>query len=841
MNSPDLPIIVCPGCHYGFRDSGGPGHEFVCPRAECQHRWEAIGETIRAVQETGRRRGIAELTVVAGGTPLRVTLQSGETVIGRDDGCGMLLDNLMVSRRNARVIVDDDDASIEDLSSSCGTAVNGVFIEKRERLSPGDSIVIAGTTLRFDVRYEATPAAKPIADLKQVINRGANTSVKFRGEEAIVIPLEYGRLTFGRGADRDVIVSGPLVSARHAVLDRTGDGHFLSDAQSATGTYVNGKPVIRSKLVSGDRIQIGPCLFRYEVNRLVSTLQATAIAVEAFELSKTAGDGTLLDQLTFALQPGEFVGLIGPSGVGKTTLLDALNGLRPATSGDVYLNDDPLYEEYSRLRHHIGYVPQDDIIHRELTVGQALDYAARLRLPADTDSEERNRVVGETLEALDLLHRRDVKVGLLSGGQRKRVSVGVELLSSPGVLFLDEPTSGLDPGTESKLMNMFRRLADQGRTVVCTTHVMENIDLFHKIVVLAPGGKLAWFGSPQLSKDFFGITRFCDLYDRIDEMTPDQWQAKYRKSLAYREYIHPVVKKHKSVGRRKPRRLKPAPGISILGQWMTLTGRFVRLQLADRTTFAVTLAQPLVITLLICVVCRDLNVINFLLVISALWFGCSGAAQQIVKERPVFRRERMVNLRLDTYLMSKFVPLMLLTAFQAAVMLAVICVLEDVEGSLVSFFGAFVLASWNGVAIGLLISMVASNGDKAMSVVPLSLIPQIILAGVLVPLPEMNTPTQLASMLTAARWGNQACEATVFDGRTIEPALLTQDNLRPVWNLYSREDLDSDEGRTAFLNKEAGHVVDRNSLATLSCTILSAFIAILLGVTCWRLKGQDTL
>ncbi len=274
---------------------------------------------------------------------------------------------------------------------------------------------------------------------------------------------------------------------------------------------------------------------------------------------------------------------------------------------------------------------------------------------------------------------------------------------------------------------------------------------------------------------------------------------------------------------------------------MTLTSRFVRLQVADLTTLAVTLAQPLVITLLICVVCKDLNVINFLLVISALWFGCSGAAQQIVKERPVFRRERMVNLRLDTYLMSKFVPLMLLTAFQAVVMMAVTFAMEDVRGSSFSLLAALVLASWNGVAIGLLISAVASNGDKAMSVVPLSLIPQIILAGVLVPLPEMNKPTQMASMLTAARWGNQACEATVFDGQTINAELLTQDNLRPIWNLYPDEDLDSDAGRQEFLTKENGHRVDGSKVVVTSVSVLAVFIVMLLAVTCWQLKRQDTL
>ncbi len=188
----------------------------------------------------------------------------------------------------------------------------------------------------------------------------------------------------------------------------------------------------------------------------------------------------------------------------------------------------------------IGYVPQDDIIHRDLTIHQALTYVARLRLPPDVNAEDLNHVIDDTLEALDLTHRRQVKIGMLSGGQRKRVSVGVELLSRPGVNFLDEPTSGLDPGTESKLMKLFRRLADQGRTIVCATHAMENFDLFHKIVVLAPGGRLAYFGRPQKAKAFFGIEKICDLYDRMEEQIPEGWQAQYCQSKPFAEHVAPV-------------------------------------------------------------------------------------------------------------------------------------------------------------------------------------------------------------------------------------------------------------------------------------------------------------
>lgn len=233
----------------------------------------------------------------------------------------------------------------------------------------------------------------------------------YRGENADVIPLETARLTFGRGANRDVIISGLLVSSRHAVPEQTADGHYLSDVQTETGTRQRqADHPLPSRIRRSHSDRSVPVSLRGEPARPDSAVNRNCCRSlrpdEAGRQNHSTG---------FKLLPGEFVGLIGPSGVGKTTLLDALNGLRPATSGDVFLNDDPLYDEYSRLRHHIGYVPQDDIIHRELTVGQALTYAARLGLPADTNPEQLARVIEETLDALDLSHRREVIISQLSG------------------------------------------------------------------------------------------------------------------------------------------------------------------------------------------------------------------------------------------------------------------------------------------------------------------------------------------------------------------------------------------------------------------------------------------
>ena len=848
-SEPPLNVVVCPRCQYGFRAPSASENEFTCPRPRCGHHWEAVGQTIRAVHGTERRRPIFELKVLAGGSPVRVVLDAASSIIGRDQGCAVTLDNLGVSRRHAEITTADGTAWVQDLGSASGTIVNGQRIEERMALVPGDQLILGGTTLQFDVRYEAVDAPLPSGDSAQFAPRPGRTDVQFHGQAARTIPLDAPRLTFGRATDRDVVLAGPLISSRHALLEKAGDGHYLSDTQSANGTYVNGKSIIRAKLVTGDRVQLGLYLFRYEGNRLIRSEQHSAISVSARALSKHAGPTVLLDHLTFTVQSGEFVGLVGPSGAGKTTLLDALNGLRPANSGQVLFNDESLYEEYARLKQNIGYVPQDDIIHRDLTIDQALRYAARLRLPPDMSPDELDRMIDDALEALDLTHRRDVKIAMLSGGQRKRVSVGVELLSRPGVIFLDEPTSGLDPGSEAKLMKLFRRLADQGRTVVCTTHVMENVDLFDKIVVLARGGRLAYFGPPKQARAFFRIDKFCDMYDRVEERPPEEWQAQFRSSAQFVQFIAPLEKAvgassvRPGGGLTPPRpAARPSRGpLFGLRQCWTLMCRLVRLQWADRVTLGVMLAQPLLMTILICAVCRDLPTIDFLLVISALWFGCSGAAQQIVKERQIYRRERMVNLRLDAYILSKFLPLMLLTGVQVVLMLGTVWVMEDPAGSWTGRLFALLLATWNGVGMGLLISAVATNGDKAMSVVPLTLIPQIVLGGVLVAIPDMNAGTDYVSRAAASRWATEACEISLFDQQPIQAKLLTEVNILPLWNLNPDYALKTVEGRMKFLKEFDGKPLERDRAYWQSLAVLAAFLALLSVATVIVLRRQDTL
>jgi ABC-type multidrug transport system ATPase subunit len=489
-------------------------------------------------------------------------------------------------------------------------------------------------------------------------------------------------------------------------------------------------------------------------------------------------------------------------------------------------------------------VSQNDHIHRELTPRQALFYAARLRLPADASDDELNRLVDETLTTLDLADRADVPIGQLSGGQRKRANVGVELLSKPGILFLDEPTAGLDPSTESRLMRKFKQLASQGRTVVCTTHVMENVDLFDKVAILAPGGRLAYFGPPDKAKAYFGIEKFTLLYERLEEKPAEEWKREYQDSTLCAEYLAQAKGDRATSTSERRRTAAPAPPSSSVGQLTTLIRRFTAILGADKQHLAVLAAQPLLIAALICLVSRGLPLTLFLVAIAALWFGCSMGAQQVVRERAIYRRERMVNLRLDCYILSKFLPLALLSALQGVLMLAIVWPWRGHEGNLLVQLGALVLTGWSGVAMGLIISARAANADKATSIVPLTVLPQIILAGALMPLPDMDAGTRALSNVMVSRWANQALEISLLQGRDLNAELLGDPNyVKALWNQYPDYNLgnakDAKDLKPRQQLPEDHKTVQRSrDLAVAGC-VLTMFAVVQLLIVAVILRRQD--
>ncbi len=413
------------------------------------------------------------------------------------------------------------------------------------------------------------------------------------------------RLQIGRDPSNDVVLAAPTVSRYHALVERVGQRFRVHDLKSANGTFVNDQRIETEVwLQAGDTIRIGPQRFILGQDQLAQVQETNGMQVEILGLNKwVRKDLNLLKDISLLFQPKEFIVVVGQSGGGKSTLLDAVAGFRPATHGRVLVNDIDIYRNFDAIRNEIGFVPQKDIIHMELTVYQALDYAARLRMPADTTSQERHQRIMEVLQDLDLVHRKDVQISGLSGGQQKRVSIGVELLTKPGLFFLDEPTSGLDPGTETALMHLMRRLADQGRTIVLITHATKNVMLADKVVFLARGGYIAWFGPPDQALQYFDQFRserdrrarpmeFDEIYAILDDPArgkAEEWAKRYLQHQAYQEQIvRPLQALGRNIGEAAPKGLPAATGkapalkrqhnkVSGLRQFAILSGRNIRI------------------------------------------------------------------------------------------------------------------------------------------------------------------------------------------------------------------------------------------------------------------------
>jgi ABC-type multidrug transport system ATPase subunit len=419
---------------------------------------------------------------------------------------------------------------------------------------------------------------------------------------------EKGSLTFGRAPSNDIVLDHPQISRNHATLTRQGTELVLQDLGSTNGTYVNGEPITREVVTAADHIRIGPFELTL-AGGAAPSLQAAddGVRIDAIDLTTTVGNGTtILQRVRLTIFPREFVAVVGGSGWGKSTLVKALAGARPATSGTVLYNGLDLGQHFAAFRTSIGYVPQDDIIHRDLIVERALNYAAQLRLPADTTPAERDRRVEEVLADLNLTPHRGKYIDDLSGGQRKRVSIGVELLTRPNLFFLDEPTSGLDPATETQVMRLLRELADQGRTLVLITHATQNLLLCDKIVFMSRGGHMAFYGTPREALEHFQVEELVDIYDILErESVPGTYAQAYTASRYYRAYVvnvppPPSAASRSGHGAAAARQRSPA---SWLRQYLVLTARYFEITLAQRRAalmaLTILLLQAPVIALLL--------------------------------------------------------------------------------------------------------------------------------------------------------------------------------------------------------------------------------------------------
>jgi ABC-type multidrug transport system ATPase subunit len=594
-------------------------------------------------------------------------------------------------------------------------------------------------------------------------------------------PMRQGNLRIGRAPDNDLVVDDLIVSRYHAELRSTPDGRYeITDLGSPNGTYVNGRRVSAQLLSDGDTVGVGRSTFRLTGGVLQQFVDDGEVTVTAQELVVTvAGGKVLLDRVSFAMPEKCLVGVIGPSGAGKSTLLGAMTGMRPANTGTVLYDNRDLYEDYAELRHRIGLVPQENILHTQLTARRALQYSAELRFPADSTAAERNARVTEVMEELGLSNHAQTRADRLSGGQLKRMNVAQELLTRPSLLFLDEPTSGLDPGLDKSVMLQLRDLAHDGRTIIVVTHSVLNLLACDRLLILAPGGRMAFYGPPGEALGYFGLPDWADLFQAFDNHPDRDWADEFAESLAYARYVATQRPQEAAPPEGQLALALPAQRRRGLQQFATLTRRYARVIAADRGYVLFMGLLPVVLGLLIRFVPAmqglagpngnmSAQELLQILVTCACLAGTASSVRELVKERPIYIRELAAGLSPGAYLLSKLTLLGAISVAQSCVivLLGVTGRQLPAHGALLKGFPllelliAVAVLAVASMCLGLMVSAFVSTSEKAMPFLVMLTMFQVILSGGVLPFNGMNGLSQL-SWIAPARWGFAALASTV--------------------------------------------------------------------------------
>ena len=624
-------------------------------------------------------------------------------------------------------------------------------------------------------------------------------------QPSAVLQLPATLLKIGRAADNQVVVADLSVSRYHAELrkDPRG-GYVIVDLGSHNGTFVNGQRVGSAPVTERDIIAIGPATLRLVGDQLQEFLDTGDISYIANDLTVTLPSGrVLLDHVTFPLGERCLMGVIGPSGAGKSTLLGALTGIAPANHGSVLYDDRDLYMNYAELRSRIGLVPQENILHTQLKARQALSYAAELRFPRDTSKAERMHRIDEVLEELALTRHAETKTAAMSGGQQKRVNVALELLTKPSLLFLDEPTSGLDPGLDKSVMEQMQQLAHDGRTVIVVTHSVANLNLCDRLLVLVPGGKIAFFGSPQDGLKHFNQPGWAEVFQTFEAQPDRDWQGEFRNSPYFQQYIVAEMQGAAQAHQRGPRPVPgPAPKTSNqVAQMSTLVRRYMSVLASDRGFLVLLVGVIVGLGAMVRLFPlkggftlsgtapghpnASAQSVLLILILGACFAGALNSVREIVKERPIYSRERSAGLSAGAYLGSKLIVLGVISAFQA-----VLLVLVGLAGTTFPPKGALLpipllevmisvaLVGVASMAIGLLVSSAVSTAERAMPLVFLLVMVQVVTTGGIFPVHGKIGIEQIA-WFTPSRWGFAANAATVNLNHLL---LNTGSNVDPAWN-----------------------------------------------------------
>ncbi|MFZ3593734.1 FHA domain-containing protein [Streptomyces sp. BH104] len=780
--------------------------------------------------------------------------------LGRDPQGDIVLDDARVSWRHATISWGGRSWVIEDHGSTNGTFVQGQRIHQME-IGPGSSVHLGNSTDGPCLTAQGSARAAAVASPHQAQQQAAGLAQQpppqqyqqqpswsqqapqqsevppqqwQQQPQAQKVPQQQGAggvagappvygdrspttfhqlalgrvMRIGRSLENELVVSDLQVSRLHAEFHASPDGRFeIHDLGSHNGTYVNGQPIPKggtALLGPTDIVGVGHSTFRLVGDRLEEFVDTGDVSFSARHLTVTVDGGKqILKDVSFGVPEKSLIAVIGPSGSGKSTLLKALTGYRPADKGDVLYDNRNLYKQFAELRQRIGLVPQDDILHKELTVKKALKYAAKLRFPADTSEQERQQRIDEVLRELKLDIHKEKKVTSLSGGQRKRVSVALELLTKPSLIFLDEPTSGLDPGMDRDVMQLLRGLSDDGRTVLVVTHSVAELALCDKLLVMAPGGAVAYFGPPEEALNFFGYKTWADVFSAFENYRDYDWAGRWKGSQHYQMYaadIDAVAAQSDPVA--PPAAIK-APKTQPWGsQLITLIRRYCSVIASDKGFMGLMVILPAVLGIVSVVIPADFGLgppkppakfngdagtIMLIIAVGMCFSAAANSVRELIKERVIYERERATGLSRSAYLMSKVIVLGFITAIQGVIICAIGFSTRDLpkEGLVLppaaELCISIIALGFTSMMFGLVISSLVKTSEKTMPLLVMFAIVQVVFTGVLFQIYGTVGLEQFA-WLMPSRWAVGAAGATLDLGHLMPPWDPQKPNdLDPLW------------------------------------------------------------
>ena len=699
-------------------------------------------------------------------------------VIGRDKSADIQVMGSKVSRTHLRLEFDGNHWNAIDLDSSNGTFINGkparefAILELISVFLGGDN----GQEIRLHpLEIGKKKSKEPFK--KTQVQKGDQTLVASVlenypasfDEQTSRIRLQQ-RIRIGRDASNDWQIEDLTVSRFHAEVVQNDSGGFdLVDLRSSNGSFINGQQVKRREIEIGDLISIGGATRRFTSDGLDTPVGIDGVDVVAKDLHFSVGDRQLLKDINFHLGPRSLTAIVGPSGAGKSTLLNAITGRTTPTEGQILIGGRDLHKEFGDLSQRIGLVPQADILHTRLTVKQALNYGAALRFPSETSKAERQARVEEVMEKLELTPRADLRIDKLSGGQRKRASIGLELLTKPSILVLDEPTSGLDPGLDAHVMETLRKLADDGQTVVLVTHSVDNLNFCDNVVLLASGGRIAYAGPSSTVFTALGKNNWAEVFRMLS--SPEALLLSNKKRAG-------VVSSSTELSQEKIKKQ------SWVRQLLTLSARYLRVISSDRYYLGLLAAIPILIGLICYATAGDLGLglgipgangelVNpsarsnlMILILGTVFIGLSTSIQEIIKEDPIRLREKSVGIRSGTYLMSKVLVLGIATSIQSIIFVVILLFNRPVpeqglfiNSSYLEILFLSVLLGFASMCLGLLVSSVLSSPEQAMPILVGLTMAQVVLSGAL---PSKNEGIiELVSPLVPSYWSMNSFSASV--------------------------------------------------------------------------------